>query len=46
MRIIQGAQPLGLRLANVRELVELRRTGECRCDPAATLLRDRLAELD
>jgi DNA-binding transcriptional MerR regulator len=46
MRFIQGAQRLGLRLADIRELVELRRTGQCPCEPAATLLRDRLAQLD
>ena len=46
MRFIHGAQRLGLRLADIRELVELRRTGECPCEPAATLLRDRLAQID
>jgi DNA-binding transcriptional MerR regulator len=39
MRFIQGAQRLALRLADIRQLVELRRTGECPCGPAATLVR-------
>lgn len=46
MRFIQGAQRLGLRLADVRELLALRETGECPCEPAATLLRQRLAEIN
>jgi DNA-binding transcriptional MerR regulator len=46
MRFIQGAQRLGLRLADIRQLVELRRTGECPCGPAATLVSRRLAELE
>jgi DNA-binding transcriptional MerR regulator len=46
MRFIQGAQRLGLRLVDIRELVELRKTGQCPCEPAATLLRDRLAQID
>jgi len=39
MRFIQGAQRYGLRLADIRELVELRCSGECPCEAAATLLR-------
>jgi DNA-binding transcriptional MerR regulator len=46
MRFIQGTQRLGLRLADIRQLVELRRTGDCPCGPAATLVRQRLGELD
>jgi DNA-binding transcriptional MerR regulator len=46
MRFIQGAQRLGLRLADIGELVELRQGGECPCEPAATLVRQRLGELD
>lgn len=46
MRFIQGAQRLGLRLADIRELVELRKSGECPCEPAATLLHDRLTQID
>lgn len=46
MRFIRGSQRLGLRLADIRDLVELRRSGECPCEPAASLLRDRLVELD
>jgi DNA-binding transcriptional MerR regulator len=43
---IRGAQRLGLRLAEIAELLALRETGECPCEPAATLLRQRLAQID
>src|SRR6266498_1898528 len=46
MRFIQGLQRLGLRLADIRQLVELRQTGACPCEPAASLVRQRLRELD
>src|SRR5215212_6853208 len=46
MRFIQGAQRLGLRLADVRTLLDIRDTGTCPCEPAAELLRRRLAEID
>ena len=46
MRFIQGAQRLGLRLADVRGLLDVRDTGECPCEPAASLLRQRLADID
>ncbi len=46
MRFIQGAQRLGLRLTDIRQLVELRRTGECPCGPTATVISRRLDELD
>jgi DNA-binding transcriptional MerR regulator len=46
MRFIQGAQRIGLRLADIRELVALRQSGECPCEPAAALVRQRLDELD
>ena len=46
MRFIQGVQRIGLRLADIRQLVELRQSGECPCEPAATLVRQRLGELD
>jgi DNA-binding transcriptional MerR regulator len=46
LRFIQGAQRLGLRLADIRELLTLREGGECPCEPAATLLRQRLAQVD
>ena len=46
MRFIQGAQRLGLRLADIRDLLEIRDTGRCPCEPAGDLLRRRLGEVD
>ena len=46
MRFIQGAQRLGLRLADIRALLEIRDTGTCPCEPAGDLLRRRLGEVD
>lgn len=46
LRFIQGAQRLGLRLKDIRELLAVRDTGVCACEPAEQLLRRRLAELD
>ena len=46
MRFIQGAQRLGLRLADIRTLLEIRDTGTCPCEPAGDLLRRRLGEVD
>ena len=46
MRFIQGAQRLGLRLADIQQLLAIRDTGTCPCEPAEELLRRRLAELD
>jgi DNA-binding transcriptional MerR regulator len=46
MRFIQGAQRLGLTLRDVRDLLAVRDTGTCPCEPAEQLLRRRLDELD
>jgi DNA-binding transcriptional MerR regulator len=46
LRFIQGAQRLGLRLADIRVLLAVRDTGTCPCEPAEELLRRRLAEVD
>lgn len=46
IRFIQGAQRLGLRLSDIRDLLTIRDTGQCPCEPAEQLLRRRLAELD
>ncbi len=46
LRFIQGAQRLGLRLREIAELLAVRDTGMCPCEPAEALLRRRLAELD
>jgi DNA-binding transcriptional MerR regulator len=46
LRFIQGCQRLGLRLREISELLAVRDTGRCPCEPAEDLLRRRLAELD
>ena len=46
LRFVQGAQRLGLRLRDIRDLLAVRDTGVCPCEPAEDLLRRRLAELD
>ena len=46
LTFIQGAQRLGLRLADIRDLLAVRDTGACPCEPAEDLLRRRLAEVD
>lgn len=46
LRFVQGCQRLGLRLREIVELLEVRDTGECPCEPAEVLLRRRIDELD
>jgi DNA-binding transcriptional MerR regulator len=46
LRFIQGAQRLGLRLRDIADLLAVRDTGICPCEPAEQMLRRRLAELD
>jgi DNA-binding transcriptional MerR regulator len=46
LRFIQGCQRLGLRLADIRDLLAVRDTGACPCEPAEELLRRRIAEID
>jgi DNA-binding transcriptional MerR regulator len=46
LQFIRGAKRLGLRLDAIAELLELRDAGQCPCDPAAEMLRSRLAEID
>ncbi|HET9872688.1 MAG TPA: heavy metal-responsive transcriptional regulator [Propionibacteriaceae bacterium] len=46
LRFIQGAQRLGLRLRDIADLLAIRDTGTCPCEPAEQLLRRRLVELD
>jgi len=46
LQFIRGAKRLGLTLADIAELLALRDTGECPCEPAAGLLHRRLAEID
>jgi MerR family transcriptional regulator, mercuric resistance operon regulatory protein len=43
---IRGAQRLGLRLAEIRELLQVRGTGACPCGPAEVLLRRHVTEID
>lgn len=43
---IRGAQRLGLRLAEIRELLAVRDTGTCPCASAETLLRQHVTEID
>ena len=43
---IRGAQRLGLRLAEIRELIAVRDTGVCACEPAEGLLRRHVAEIE
>ena len=46
LRFIQGAQRLGLKLDDIRDLLSVRDTGACPCEPAGDLLTRRLTELD
>jgi DNA-binding transcriptional MerR regulator len=46
VRFIQGCQRLGLRLQEVAELLSIRDTGTCPCEPAERLLARRITELD
>jgi DNA-binding transcriptional MerR regulator len=43
---IRGAQRLGLRLAEIRELLTVRDTGVCPCEPAELVLSRHVAEID
>jgi DNA-binding transcriptional MerR regulator len=43
---IQGCQRLGLRLREIAELLAVRDTGVCPCEPAEQLLRRHIDELD
>ncbi|MGH3431332.1 MAG: MerR family transcriptional regulator [Thermocrispum sp.] len=46
VRFIQGCQRLGLRLREIADLLAVRDTGVCPCEPAETLLVRRIEELD
>jgi DNA-binding transcriptional MerR regulator len=46
LRFIQGCQRFGLRLREIAELLAVRDTGVCPCEPAEVLLRRHIEELD
>ncbi len=46
LQFIRGAKRLGLRLDAIGQLLDLRDTGQCPCEPAADLLRRRLTEIN
>jgi DNA-binding transcriptional MerR regulator len=46
LRFIQGCQRLGLRLRDIGDLLSIRDSGVCPCEPAESLLRRRMAEVD
>ena len=46
VRLIKGAQRAGLRLREIRELLQVADQGSCPCGHTETFLRDRLAEVD
>jgi DNA-binding transcriptional MerR regulator len=46
VRFIQGCARLGLRLDDIVDLLAVRDTGACPCEPAEGLLRRRIAEVD
>ncbi|WP_415941915.1 heavy metal-responsive transcriptional regulator [Streptomyces sp. 067-1] len=46
LHFIQGARRLGLRLEEIGDLLAVRDTGNCPCEPAAALLSRRIADID
>jgi MerR family mercuric resistance operon transcriptional regulator len=46
LRFIQGCQRLGLSLEEIRDLLAVRDTGACPCEPAGPLLARHLADID
>ncbi|MFU8875458.1 heavy metal-responsive transcriptional regulator [Micromonospora sp. SL4-19] len=46
VQFIQGAQRLGLALTDIGNLLAVRDTGACPCEPAADLLRRRISDID
>ena len=45
LRFIKGAQAFGLRLSEIRELLEIQDRGACPCGHTRTLVEKRIAEL-
>ncbi|GGP40543.1 heavy metal-responsive transcriptional regulator [Saccharothrix coeruleofusca] len=46
LRFVRGCQKLGLRLKEIADLLAVRDTGVCPCEPAETMLHRHIAELD
>jgi len=46
LQFVQGCQRFGLRLREIAELLAVRDTGVCPCEPAEQLLRRHIDELD
>lgn len=46
VRFIRDVQRLGVPLREIRDLLAVRDTGDCPCEPAADLLGRRIAEID
>lgn len=46
LQFVKGAQRVGLRLREVRELLEVMDRGMCPCEHTESLIRERIAEID
>nr|WP_024126392.1 MULTISPECIES: heavy metal-responsive transcriptional regulator [unclassified Streptomyces]AHE39011.1 Transcriptional regulator, merR family [Streptomyces sp. FR1]AHE39509.1 Transcriptional regulator, MerR family [Streptomyces sp. F2] len=46
LHFIQGSRRLGLKLDEIADLLAVRDTGNCPCEPAAGLLNRRIADID
>lgn len=46
LRVIKGAQRIGLRLRQIRELLDVRDRGLCPCGHTESMLSERIAEID
>ena len=46
IRFIKGAQALGLKLAEIKELLDIQDRGACPCGHTRTLVERRIAEID
>ena len=46
LHFIQGAQRIGLLLRDIADLLSVRDTGTCPCEPAEQLLRSRISAVD
>ena len=46
LRFIKGAQAMGLKLAEIKELLDIQDRGACPCGHTRTIVERRLAEID